>query len=81
MPWICPECKRQFKNRNQEHSCVRIDPDDLFVGKDPVVRKTYDKLLKAALKFGDVNVSPVRIGVMLKSPGTFVAIKPKKGMG
>ena len=42
------------------------------------MKETYDKLLHEVKKFGDVNVSPVRIGVMLKARSTFVAVKPKK---
>ena len=76
--WTCPECGRQFKHRNQSHSCLRLNPDDLFVGKEPQVRETYDTLLSEVGKFGDINISPVKIGVMLKAPGTFVAVKPKK---
>lgn len=77
MPWVCPDCGRQFKHKNQEHSCIRLDPDVHFVGKDPKVRATYDKLLREVKKFGNVNVSPVKIGVMLKGASTFVAVKPK----
>ena len=76
--WICPECGRQFKHTNQSHSCVRLNPDDLFPGKDVHVKETYDRLLAEVKKFGDVNVSPVRVGVMLKAGGTFAAVKPKK---
>ena len=76
--WICPECGRQFKHMNQSHSCVRLNPDDLFPWKDVHVKETYDRLLAEVKKFGDVNVSPVRVGVMLKAGGTFAAVKPKK---
>ncbi len=76
--WTCPDCGRQFKHRNQSHSCLRVNPDDHFVGKDPKVKETYDKLLSEVQKFGDVNVSPVRVGVMLKKGSTFLALKPKK---
>ena len=76
--WTCPECGRQFKHRNQSHSCLRLDPDDHFVGKDPVVKETYDRLLHEVSKFGAVNISPVKVGVMLKAGGTFLAVKPKK---
>ena len=76
--WTCRDCGRQFKHRNQSHSCLRLNPDDLFVGKDVRVRETYDRLLVEVKKFGDVNVSPVRVGVMLKARSTFSAVKPKK---
>jgi hypothetical protein len=77
-PWECPDCGRRFKHKNQEHSCVRLDPDDQFNGKDPKVKATYDALLKGVKKFGNVDVSAVKIGVMLKAPSTFAAVKPKR---
>ena len=76
--WVCPDCGRRFKHRNQEHSCVRLNPDDHFVGKEPRVRKIYDRLLSEVMKFGNVDVSPVKNGVMLKGQSTFLAVKPKK---
>lgn len=76
--WTCPDCGRQFKHRNQSHSCLRLNPDDLFSGKETRVKEIYDRLLKEVGKFGDVNVSPVRVGVMLKVRSTFAAVKPKK---
>lgn len=76
--WVCSGCGRQFKHRNQAHSCVRLDPYDHFIGKDPKVRATYDKLLREVKKFGDVNISPVKVGVMFRGVSTFVAVKPKK---
>ena len=78
MPWTCPKCKRSFKNKNQSHSCVRINPDDHFVGKDPRVKRVYDALLREVGRFGPVDVSPVRIGIMLKGASTFLAVKPKQ---
>jgi len=76
--WTCPECGRLFKHKHQSHSCLRIDPDEHFRGKSPHVRKIYDELLGEVRKFGEVNVSPVKVGVMLKAKSTFVAVKPKK---
>ncbi len=78
MPWSCPKCKRSFKHKNQAHSCVRLDAEEHFVGKDPLVKKTYDALLLGVKKFGPVDVSPVKIGIMLKGASTFIAVKPKR---
>ncbi len=61
MAWICPLCKRQFKNRNQSHSCLMEIPEDHFLDKAPRVKAIYDKLLKEVNKLGPVNVSPVKI--------------------
>jgi hypothetical protein len=55
-----------------------LDPEEHFVGKDPRVKATYDLLVREVMKFGNVHVSPVEIGVMLKAASTFVAVKPKR---
>lgn len=57
---------------------MRLDPDDHFIGKDPRVKAIYDALLKGVRDFGNVDVSTVKIGVMLKAPSTFAAVKPKE---
>ena len=79
MTWSCPKCKRIFKHKNQWHSCVRIEAENHFSDKDPNVKKMYEKIVREVRKFGEVNVSPVKSSIMLKSKGTFVAIKPKLG--
>ena len=57
---------------------MELDPEEHFVGKDPHVKATYDLLVREVMKFGNVHVSPVKIGVMLKAASTFAALKPKK---
>jgi len=48
------------------------------VGKEPHLKEIYEALLKGVTKFGDVNISPVKNGVMLKGLSTFLAVKPKR---
>lgn len=31
MTWICPNCKRRFKNPNQQHSCIVTDNVTPFI--------------------------------------------------
>lgn len=31
--WICPQCGRQFTNRNQSHSCARYTVEEGPPGK------------------------------------------------
>lgn len=75
MPWNCAKCGRQFKHATTYHSCVRVNPDSHFIGKKPNVKKVYDKILKETKKFGNVNVSPVQSGIMLKNASTFLGIR------
>lgn len=76
--WICPECKRPFAVKNVLHSCYVGDADRHFKHKPASLRKTYDKLEKAVLKFGDVNISPVKTAIYFKRAGAFCGVTPKK---
>lgn len=78
MPWTCPNCRKQFKNRNQAHSCVRTEVADHFENKAPSIRATYDKLITELKKIGPITVNPVKHGIMIKAATTFVALKPKR---
>jgi hypothetical protein len=41
--WTCPRCRRQFKNRNQAHSCGQFAVEPLLEGKPPEVVELYDR--------------------------------------
>lgn len=38
--WICPNCKREFKRRNQNHSCgkVPVSIDEYITGQDQSIQ-------------------------------------------
>ena len=76
--WICPECKRPFAVKNVLHSCYRGDVDKHFKDKPATLRKAYDKLENALLKFGDVTISPVKTAIYFKRAGTFCGVTVKK---
>lgn len=78
MPWICPKCGRQFKHATNYHSCVKVNEDIHFINKKPNVLKVYEKILKETKKFGKVNVSPVKSGILLKNISTFLGMRLKK---
>ena len=78
MAWTCPNCNRPFKHKNQDHSCVRIDADEHFIGKSVVVKEIYDRMMARVSKFGNVIVSPARHAILVTSASTFLAVKPKK---
>ena len=78
MTWTCPTCQRKFKHKNQSHSCVQVDPDEHFIGKNPEVQRMYNTLISKIEKFGNINISPARNAILIKASGTFLAVKPKK---
>jgi len=78
MSWICPACKREFKNTNQAHSCVTRDVSEHLAHTSPDAQKAFDKLMRGVRRFGPVSVSSVKHVILLKAGTTFLAIKPKK---
>jgi transposase-like protein len=39
--WRCPDCRRQFTNRNQSHACGRYTLASHFAGKPRAIRAAY----------------------------------------
>lgn len=54
--WTCRECGHRFVTRNIWHSCSNYRLDHHFKGRDPVVRKVFDKYVSLAKKCGPVTV-------------------------
>jgi Domain of unknown function (DUF5655) len=78
MSWVCPICKRPFKNVNQQHSCTSINPETVFENRPEKIKKIYNKLYIACSKFGNMQVTATKDAVFFKNDGTFASIKPKK---
>ena len=72
--WTCPRCRRQFKNRNQAHSCGRFSVEQLLDGKPPEVVKLYDRLVDLVLRCGDVVVAPTKTKVLFKVRTVFATV-------
>jgi hypothetical protein len=72
--WRCPECGRQFANRNQSHACgPRFTIDSHFEGKPSAVRAIFDKLLRLARKNGPVTVLPEKTRIAFQVRMSFAA--------
>ncbi len=76
--WICPKCNRPFRNENQWHSCVSLDPLVLFKDKPAWMLDAYEKILSKLKKTGEFLISPASSTIYLKHSSTFCAIKPVK---
>ncbi len=76
--WTCPNCNRQFKNRNQEHSCAVTDLESHFFGKEPGVMEAFGKLHREVSKFGPLSVNPVKHAILFTRGSHFMAVKPKR---
>ena len=50
-----------------------------FEGKDPVVRATYDAILKVVRKFGNVDEDPKKTSIHLNNVTAFAGVATRKG--
>ena len=75
--WTCPKCKREFKNRKQDHSCGDFNIEQIFE-KYPETFVLFKILKDKILKFGEVKIYPVKNAVMFAVNSTFLAVKPHK---
>ena len=71
--WRCPDCKRQFANRNQSHACGRYTLASHFEGKPRQVRAIFDKLLRVARKNGPITVLPEKTRIAFQVRMSFAA--------
>ena len=71
--WRCPDCRRQFANRNQSHACGRSTLGSHFAGKPKAVRIIFDKLLSLAKRNGPVTVLPEKTRIAFQVRMSFAA--------
>ena len=76
--WTCPECGRQFRNKNQWHSCVTISVDDHFEDRPERLRDTFDKLLGELRRLGEIRVDAVKMGINLARRSHFAMVFVKR---
>jgi hypothetical protein len=71
--WRCPNCGREFANRNQSHACGRHRLADHFAGRDEEVIRTYRALVAAARRNGPVTILPEKTRVAFQVRMSFAA--------
>lgn len=54
--WTCPKCGHRFVSRNLWHSCGRYRLADHFTGKDPLVRRLFDRFTALVRALGPVTI-------------------------
>jgi hypothetical protein len=72
--WTCPGCRRQFKNRNQAHSCGQFSVEQLLDGKHPQVIELYERLAELILQCGQVVIAPTKTRVLFKVRTVFATV-------
>ena len=62
--WTCPKCGHQFVTANLWHSCGRYELEAHFIGRDPNVRHTFDRLVELAQACGPVTIYPQKTRIV-----------------
>ena len=76
--WTCPRCRRQFKNRNQAHSCGQFTLAQLLDGKPQEVVELYERLDDLIRRCGEVVVAPTKTRVLFKVRTVFATVAVSK---
>ena len=77
--WICPTCGRQFTRAKQWHSCKARSIDAHFNGRDPVLRRLFDLLIRRLKKTGPLRIDAVQTSINLISRHHFGGIAVRRG--
>lgn len=78
MTWKCPNCQKEFKHKNQWHSCAVVSVEDHLKNKTDEIKEIVYLLLDAVKEFGEIKINPVKTSIQVKTLSTFLSIKPKK---
>ena len=73
--WTCPDCGRQFANRNQAHSCVTISLDDALEAASPKAAELYESVVAALRKCGEFRVHPQKTRIAFITTMTFASVR------
>jgi hypothetical protein len=76
--WSCPQCRRQFKNRNQAHSCGRFTGEGLLNGKPTEIVELFEMLGDLIQRCGEVVIAPTKTRVLFKVRTVFATVAVSK---
>jgi len=77
--WTCPDCGREFANRNQTHTCAQLH--DLawhLDGKPPEIAEIVGLVIACAQDCGEVTVLPEKTRIALAARMSFAALMPRR---
>ena len=78
MVWICNKCGREFRNKNQWHSCYTVGIEDHLAKRPDEIREIFHALLDRCAEFGEIEVIPVKSSIQFRSGAVFLSLKIKK---
>jgi len=69
--WQCPKCKREFTNKNQQHSCIIYPIKKHLAHGNDLSRSLYSELLKKLKKIGPFKIESLPCCIHFVSEYTF----------
>lgn len=78
MLWTCETCGREFRNRNQWHSCEQSTIEQHISGKPDHIVVIFHKILESVSEFGDIEILPLKTAIQVQRLSTFLSIYLKK---
>ena len=76
--WRCGRCGREFANRNQSHTCAKLDLAHHFEGRDSYVRDLYDAFVSSLRELGPVKVLPEKTRIAFQTRMSFAQVALRK---
>ncbi len=76
--WRCPRCGHRYVTRNLWHSCARYRVADHFRGKDPQVRRLFDRFRDLVRACGRVHMYAQRTRIVFQARARFAGAVPRK---
>lgn len=76
--WRCPECEREFANRNQTHTCGLHTIEHHFEGKDPRIRALYDAFVRELERLGPFRILPEKTRIAFQVRMSFAQLTPRR---
>ncbi|HEY4641707.1 MAG TPA: DUF5655 domain-containing protein [Thermoanaerobaculia bacterium] len=77
--WRCPDCGREFANRNQTHTCAALrSVDEHFSGKDVLVRELFDIFVAQLSRFGPFQILPEKTRIAFHVRMSFAQVTPRR---
>lgn len=76
--WICPNCDRRLTKPNVWHQCIRKAPEELCVGKAPIVGLLLQQVHAWLTSFDDAAGSATQNCMVYVRQSTFAILRPMK---
>ncbi len=75
--WTCPRCGHGFVTRNLWHSCGTFRLADHFTGRDPAVRRLFDRFRRLVRRCGPVTVYAQQTRIVFQVAIRFAGCTPR----